>query len=294
MSPLTKVFVVLLVLTSILLSAGTVVYVNKVKPMADVLDRAKSETVAALAAKTEAENKLGRNEEQYKAQLAQSESDVKAAAAVIAEIQDRASQAAAALAASDTKNAEMQANNTKLAGDVSVAQAINKENNDTIGTLEKSNLTLVKQAQDDETSIADLRNTVDTQKAQLENVSTQLQTLQEKVQKLSAAVIERGITPEQVYNGGIKPTSANRITGTVKERSIIAGSPWVTISVGSVDGVAKGMEFSVVDAATGTYLGRVTVTNVDTNNAVGKLEGPADRIAQVRVGSEITNSLRGS
>lgn len=294
MSPLTKVFVVLLVLTSILLSAGTVVYVNKVKPMSDALDKAHMEQVAALAMKAAAETKLAVNEGQYKAQIAQAESDAKAASAVIAEIQDRASQAAAALAASEAKNATAQANITTLTGVLSTQQAISQKNSDQITALSAENLKLVKQAEDDSRSIAELNNTVDTQKVQYENVSTQLQALQEKVQKLSAALMERGVSPELALNGGIKPTSANRITGTVKERSTIAGAPWVTISVGSVDGVLKGMEFSVVDATTGTYLGRVTVTSVDTNDSVGKLDGPADRISKVSVGSEVTNSLRGS
>jgi len=294
LSPLTKVFVVLLVLTSILLSAGTVVYVNKVKPMSDALDKAHMEQVAALAMKAAAETKLAVNEGQYKAQIAQAESDAKAASAVIAEIQDRASQAAAALAASEAKNATAQANITTLTGVLSTQQAISQKNSDQITALSAENLKLVKQAEDDSRSIAELNNTVDTQKVQYENVSTQLQALQEKVQKLSAALMERGVSPELALNGGIKPTSANRITGTVKERSTIAGAPWVTISVGSVDGVLKGMEFSVVDATTGTYLGRVTVTSVDTNDSVGKLDGPADRISKVSVGSEVTNSLRGS
>lgn len=294
MSPLTKVFVVLLVLTSILLSAGTVVYVNKVKPMADVLAKAQQDQTAAHNAQSAAENRLAANESQYKAQMAQAEADRMAASAVIAEIQNRASLTAADLAIAKASQAAAQANITTLTSALSTQQTVNQKNNDQMAALNAENLKLVKQAEDDSSRIAELNNTVDTQKAQYENVSTQLQTLQEKVQKLSSALIERGVTPEQALNGGIKPTSPNRITGTVKERSTIAGSPWVTISVGSVDGVQKGMEFSVVDANTGTYLGRVTVTSVDTNDAVGRLDGPTDRISKVQIGSEITNSLRGS
>jgi hypothetical protein len=79
--------------------------------------------------------------------------------------------------------------------------------------------------------------------------------------------------------------SAPPINGVVRNRRTIAGQEYATISVGSADDVAKGMQFKVVDRNTGDFLGTLTVEAVEPNEASGRLTGP--KIADIRPGVEV-------
>src|SRR5207248_9836912 len=69
------------------------------------------------------------------------------------------------------------------------------------------------------------------------------------------------------------PISGVPITGVVREVKNIANMPYATISVGSADQVAPGMEFKVI-SSNGDYLGAIVVDTVTPNEATGKITGP--------------------
>ena len=62
-----------------------------------------------------------------------------------------------------------------------------------------------------------------------------------------------------------------------------------TINVGQADGVAKGMRFTVYDNERGIFLGFLTVQAVDSNTAIGNLEGP--KVAEVAEGASVQNQM---
>ena len=65
----------------------------------------------------------------------------------------------------------------------------------------------------------------------------------------------------------------------------IANLPYATISVGSSDNVAKGMEFKVIDRDQGKFLGTLTVDSVEPNESTGHLNGP--RVGDIKPGTEV-------
>jgi hypothetical protein len=88
---------------------------------------------------------------------------------------------------------------------------------------------------------------------------------------------------------GIRGPAAPAINGVIRAVKPIGGIPYATISVGSADGVAKGMEFKVVNRGTGDFLGILTVDSVDLNESTGRLSGP--RTNDIRSGAEVKTQL---
>ena len=59
--------------------------------------------------------------------------------------------------------------------------------------------------------------------------------------------------------------------------------------VGSAADVQKGMQFNIVDRQNGTFLGILTVDNVEQNEAAGPLKGP--HVDQIKQGNEARTQL---
>jgi hypothetical protein len=70
---------------------------------------------------------------------------------------------------------------------------------------------------------------------------------------------------------------------------MINGIPYATISVGADAQVKQGMKFSVIDRDKGSFLGELTVGQVDEKEATGKLEGP--HINEVHAGTEVRTQI---
>ena len=85
------------------------------------------------------------------------------------------------------------------------------------------------------------------------------------------------------------PVRSPKINGVVTDVRTIAGRPYATISVGSVDSVVKGMQFNVIDRESGNFLGILTVDTVEPNESTGQLQGP--RVADVHKGVEVRTQL---
>jgi chromosome segregation ATPase len=64
------------------------------------------------------------------------------------------------------------------------------------------------------------------------------------------------------------------LKGIIRSVRSADGQTYATISLGSADKVEKGMEFSVINPISMTFLSKFIVDSVDTNSAFGRLEGP--------------------
>ena len=64
---------------------------------------------------------------------------------------------------------------------------------------------------------------------------------------------------------------------------------YATISVGSSDQVQPGMEFKVINKATGDYLGALVVDSVSPNESTGRLSGP--HVPDIKAGVEVRTQL---
>jgi hypothetical protein len=288
---------VLLVITSMLSTAGFVVFVQNVRPLQGQLETSRTERDAAvqtagldLAAKEQAEA-------QRDQEIAAHQSDRTRDAGVLAVAQSKLNDSEVQIAQLQAEKTNLQATVNTLNSNLALTAGTADKLNQQVADLRSKNDALTKQSDDDTRQLADLNSQTETQGATLEQTQEKLQAELERDQKLGGWVRDHGGSPDDIVAGGSTGINAGApaIAGRVLETSTINGVPYCTISVGSADGVARGMQFYVIDPATSQFLGIVTVDTVDSNNSIGKLDGEPAKIAQIRAGNDVKTQLqRGS
>lgn len=288
MSFLTKLFVVLHVVLTMLFVAATIVWVNRVEEFNTALERRGSE---AAIAQRQAQN--------AQAEAATAQSDAKAvqaqAAAEVARIRQEL----------NTGQSDQRDLQTQLAGaqqNLSSADARLQAATAALQTAQKSNALLQEQlsstrltgdkTQQQNTELltanSDLTSRLQIGLRQLRNANEQIETLQTQMADAAAS----GRSPNAIQGvplPGPTPSSEVSINGIVRDLRNINGVNYATISVGSADNVAKDMVFNVIDRDAGDFLGYLTVDRVEQNEATGRLEGP--RVADIKPGNEVRTQL---
>ena len=288
MSALSKVFVALLVVCSLMLSSAVIVFVNKTQDVnaVRVAAEAKSQDAdrrmqvalqEAAAAKGSVATALASLQTQTAAlqtEIAAKQLDISKREVDIATLSAQVSQNTISLtsATEALKASEMQkAKQEGQLGDL-------RQGTDKL-TLEKSQLNL---------ALSDTTNKLEVMTREWKYAKEQLAESSNTGDKLAKQVKDLGGNVAAEVTG--LKAGAPSINGVIREiKTLQDNRQWATISVGSADQVAKGMEFKVIDRANGTFLGVLTVENVQPNEAVGVLKGP--KVADVKVGNEVRTQL---
>jgi hypothetical protein len=293
LSPLTKVFVLLLVVLSLLLSAATVTFVNTLDNQRQAADLARQNYQAQIAAKDAALQDAASKEAQAEAatQLAQNqvEQDKQQFNTFQKDIADRDVQ----LAEAKSQLAIQSADVTRLTEALKSAQDTNGHQQETIAQLRQSSDQAVQQSAQSSQQISDLTNRLEVTERERRFATEQLEEQRQQNQKLGSALQDMGRNPSEILASATVGTGAGapKIDGVVREVRTIAGLPYATISVGSADNVAKGMQFNIVDHDTGNFLGKLTVDTVELNEATGRITGPSDKLAMIKPGVEVKTQL---
>jgi chromosome segregation ATPase len=289
LSGLNKALIGLLIVLSLLLSSAVIVWVNK--------------TEDYKLASTQAQAKLNEERKAHDAASAEAQtakeglqSYVKTANAQIEDLQS----------ALKAKEQEVSKRDVQLAD---LGGQVRQQSIALVSTGEALKASEIQKKQQQE-QLADLRTIIDkihgenarldqtvsdlTAKNEVLNrefkyVKEQLAESQGTNDRLMGQVKDLGGNPAVVAVGGLK-AGAPAINGVVREvKTLDDNRQWATISVGSADAVAKGMEFKVIDRASGSFLGVLTVDRVEANEAIGVLAGP--KVAEVKPGSEVRTQL---
>ena len=283
MSPLTKTFVVLLVILSMLLSAATIVFVNANVARNTELQSAKERLAAAeqrnaqlgnesAAAQRILEDNL-QNQAQQNEQLKQQINNINA------QLVDRATQ----LGQAQSQIAMMSADVTRLTEGLQASErtkaALHEQNNQ----LRQTNDARLTENTQLNQRVNELTSTLEQTEAARRNLAEQLAEARNRAEQMGAQLKGVGLSTEQLAAAGTRV--APQVSGQVREVRPIAGIPYATISIGSNDGVRRGMEFRVVNPQTGDFLGMLTVESVELNESTGRLSGP--KVAQIRQGNEV-------
>ncbi|HRK31326.1 MAG TPA: hypothetical protein PLD59_09630 [Tepidisphaeraceae bacterium] len=290
MSPLTKIFVVLLVVLSIVSSAAFVTYVNTVE---DARKAAETANQALALKNQEAENYKAAAEdatraatENFKTATAQIEQMKQARDAANKFVADRDAE----LAKAQSQLALQSADLSRLTEALKSSEDTKSKLQDMAASLRTTNDTMTKQNAEQSMTISDLTNKLEVTERERRFLAEQFAEAQNQSGKLGKALKDMGGNVASILEtptglaGGAPP-----INGVVRATRTIAGIPYATISVGSADSVMRGMEFKVVDRDSGKFLGVLTVDSVEPNEATGRLDGPA--IADVRAGVEVRTQL---
>ena len=292
MSPLTKLFVVLLVLVSIILTAGVVTFVNKVDPLRttitkltdernakqQLLDQKSSEYAASVAALDKAQSDAAAEAGALRTQLLTYRGQIEQQSGTIASL--------------ETKNAVLTSTTQQQAAAVEASEKNKAELNNQILALRKDADERLRQVTDLGQRVNQLTALSEQLERQRRNLAEQLTAANDKADKQAKLLLDLGVTPGQLAkaDAGIG-RGAPAINGVIRDRRNIAGKEYATISIGSQDQVAKGMEFNIIDANTGAFLGKLKVEVVDQNEAVGQIDAPQTNLAQIKAGNVVKTQI---
>jgi hypothetical protein len=285
LSALTKIAIVLLVVASLLLSAGVVVFVNKVEDFRAMHDAQKTsferEQVATRNAKAEAEalrTQISTAATEFNRQLDEVRKESAAKDPIILE-----AKAAVAKSEQDKKVAEV-----ALANVTAVQQGLQGQL-----AAAQTQITDMRKVVD---RLVDERHTLNVQLtdalSKLETVQRAYQNAQEKLQAKTAMLDE---LENRVKGAGGLAAFPKRVSegtpvveGVVQGVFTAGGKQWASVSVGSKDLVEKGMKFNVVN--NNEFLGYLTIQTTEPNEAAGVLEGP--KVEKVRQGDQVKTNLQ--
>ena len=288
MSALTKLFVILLVVLSLLLTAATVVFVNQVDDSKKLADNYKqqlgAETAKSEALRNESEAARATAQEtvhQASAQLEQAKQQMNT-------LQQQVIDRDSSLGKAQTQTAIQAADLTRLAEALKASEDTKSHLQDQIAELRGGNDKYVSQNAQLNQTVTDLTNRLEVTERERKFLAEQLTESKNTADKQSSMLKDMGVTQAQMASAGSK-LGAPAINGVIRVVRPVAGIPYATISVGSADSVAKGMEFKVISHDSGDFLGVLSVDSVELNEATGRLTGP--RIGDIRPGAEVKTQL---
>ena len=269
MSALTKIFVVLLVVLSLLLAAASVTFLNTIPDYTTQIETLRAQSEAASAQTAAVRTSEGSQRQAAQAQVQQLNARLDAAEASILDLRQQVAQAEAEAAALQTQLAAatgtVSTANQALLAATTQADTLNQQ----LASLrQENNQTAVESAQTSR-ALAQAQNELAAAQRIVRRLQTTVADQTGRIGELETVARINGVDPDD-----IDPRFAPPINGIIVERSTISDRPYATISVGREDDVRPGMEFFIVDRQSGDFLGFVRIEEVDDAEAFGRLEGP--------------------
>ena len=279
MSVLTKTFVLLVVILSIVMTAGMVVFVNRTQNFVTT-DKKQKATIAldeAKIASLSTQNQLMGDEKTQIQQAMQRQLD---------DEHKRNDQLQAQLADRDTQLAQVNANLAQVTAaqkSATDALAVAQKTIDTQGTTiadgRKNVDDLTKKNAELSFAINDMTNKYEVVNREERNDREQITQLQSDNRKYQETLHKNGLSDGTSRTLTGEPLV--KVAGTVRSVQTIGGVPYATISVGAADQITKGMQLKVIDPkAQDPFLGYLIVDRVEPNESFGHLTGP--RVNSVR------------
>ena len=269
MSPVTKIFVFLLVVLSLLLSAAVVTFVNTVENDRMVAQN----TIRTLE---NSENKLKEVSAMYESQLMAAKDQIGTLENQVGQLRQQNDQKDKDLATASANEAAARTGETMSKADVNrmtsalqAATSAGTENSKALASLRGEFDKLVAQVNDLNIALNDTSNKLSITEAQRRSLAEQYAEARTSLDKFREALKDRGIDPDKV-TGGVS-AGAPSINGVVRQTFNTGGVDYAVISVGSEDAVKEGMEFNVLDQFSSQFLGKLQIVDVQTGEAVGRI-----------------------
>lgn len=288
MSALTKTFVVLLVVLSLLLSSGVIVGVSQIQNFRLAAKTSANTLAAQTAEVTRTKNALGAVE----ATLLSTQKDLTNALAAsdLQAIQNQKNLTALQNQLADAASSAriMQGSLDSSMSALSASEQAKVQLAAVVASTRAANDDLLKKNSDLNLAVSDLTNRVDVATRQNTNLNEQLAQAREDIKRQGATITDMGgksVTADASATGFGAPPILAYVIRTTQENSM----PYATINAGSKDQVKKGMKFQLVDKAKQLYLGELTIESIDESQATGKIEGP--HVANVTTNTEARTQL---
>lgn len=284
MSALTKIFVVLLVILSLLLAAAGVTFLNT---LPDYQAQLKTLTLANQAAQTNASMATSNSQ----AEITALNSRIQATSQQMSQANIQVADLRAQLAKAEAEKADLQGqlaqgNTTQavLAQTVQANTALVNELRTQLASLRTDYDGTLQQLTDTNRSLAEASNEVTYLTRALRRTEEQNKDLLSRVEQFSGRLTELGADPNTV---GPSDASAPPINGIVLRVDKIGGKDYALISVGSEDDVRPGMRFTVLNE--NEFLGYLTIEEVEDTQSIGQLSGP--KVGAVAPDAEVRTQI---
>jgi len=286
LSALTKIAVVLLVIASLLLSAGVIVFVNKVESFSTEMTASKTSLERERAARADARAQLEAANANMLAMAKDNNTRMDALKqesagkdSTILDLKNQVSKLDQDKKGVEVALTSMTKVQEGLQGQLAAAQT-------QVTDLRKIRDQLVDERHTLNVSLTDALAKVDALDRARKNAEERLQgktaMLEDLERKVAAAGLNIKSLPNRT-NEGAPPLEA-----VVKGVFNAGGKPWASVSIGSQDMVEKGMKFNVVN--NNEFLGYLTIQTTEPNEAAGVLEGP--KVEKVRQGDQVKTQLQ--
>ena len=288
MSAHTKVFVLLLVILSLLLTAGTVVYVNRTDHFTQIKKQQDANILAANEKANANEQEASLLREQLNTMSAQVQNLRNLSDQTINQLRGAVAERDASVAQLNSNLLQATAGQKSSSDALVVAQKVLGTQNDQLTELRKENLDLAKRNSDDSLALSDLTNKYETVRAQWRDSNEQNTQLQNENKNLHETLHKAGIAENSAPDINREPLV--NVHGMVRSKQTIGGVAMATVDVGSSDQITKGMQLKLIDPnSQDPFLGYLIVDRVEPNQAIGHLSGP--RVNEVRPGVEVRTQL---
>lgn len=279
MSTVTKIFVVLLVICSLLLSAAVVVFVNRVDISMAGIKKTQADLTAARAQANSLQNRMAEQDTATRNQVNDLQSQKKSLEDRLIAMQAEVVKATAAKAQAEK---DLQVAQAAGAGATAVANAAQTE----LAGQIKLAADLRAKADDFIKQNTELNTELTVKSNENRALARQLEFTQERVAELTQQMRN---APKTGGTSEATPTPPAPIAGKVTSVDIIGGKKYATVNVGSAENVQKGMRFNVVNLQSGEFLGYLTIDKVEPNEAIGPVDGT--KIDKIQNGAEVRTQL---
>lgn len=277
MSALTKIFIVLLVVLSLLLSAGLIVFVNRQENYKAASEADKKKLAMAQEETRLVNSDILKIKDQAAASLTEKDSQIASLQKDVKTGQDTTTQRDGQISEQAANIAQLTAANVSTTAALSVAQADIKARQDAYNGLRDEDDKRQKAIVEDSNRITELTNSLEVTSKHDRFLAEQNTQLATQLASVNAILQKYNISPSGntlPAGGAINPTPSININGIVRDSRNINGVPYATISLGSAEAVTRGMRFNVVDPIHNRFLGFLTVETVGVHESTGRMEGP--------------------
>jgi len=288
LSVLTKIFVVLNSILTVVMASGLIVFVTRAEEFNKKVEAARASEVTQRELRLAAEQEVAGAQGIRDLAVQNAAAEIKIYQADVANAVNlrKTTEAQLATANQEATTAKAQALTAEQAAK-SATDTIQKQQ-EIINQTANEARQLAKDKADLQTQVAGDIKDIEGLRASNRRQKEEIAMLQTRVDELSSktrTVQQAGGAGDQQPGVGNGPPIANfmNLRGVIKGRKRINDVEYATISLGAAQKVEKGMRFNVSDGA--NFLGYLTIDLVETDQSVGHLEGPS--LTMVRPGSEV-------
>ena len=269
MSPLTKLFVILMIVCSLLLTGGVVVFVNLQENARKALTEEKLAGTRIRGERDAAQNEAKAAQDREKEQARQANSKSAELSSEISALNEKIRIAGVDKAQLINQIATLTTQGTVQAQALAAINQNLKDVQTRYDGLVKENDVLRVRNTEVTGGITDLQKKLDAAEREGRWLNESVVQLKSELDRCKKILADKNITP----TGPLDKAPAD-IKGVVKGVKLQDGMAFATISLGSADRVAKGMSFIVVNQNNSQFLAKITIEAVETNEAFGRLDGP--------------------